>query len=68
MRDHVLCNLSYAIKKCHLQLILVCKVVAKDTISQNIVPLLKSKCCLSKWVNNEENVICEKGDSKSYVE
>jgi hypothetical protein len=68
MRDHVLCNLSYAIKKCHLQLILVCKIIANDTISQNIMPMLKSKYCLSKWVNNKENVICEKGDTKSYVE
>jgi len=35
-------------KSCPLQLILVCKIVAKDTISQNIVPLLKFKYCLSK--------------------
>ncbi len=49
MRNHVLYNLSSAIKKSPLQLILVCKLVAKDMISQNIVPLLKSKYCLSKW-------------------
>ncbi len=61
------CNLSFAIKKCPLQLILVCKLVAKDMISQNIVPS-SPNIVYQNEVKNEENVICEKGDSRSNVE
>jgi hypothetical protein len=53
MRNHVLCNLSYAIKKCHLQLILICKLVAKDTISKYSAFCWSLNIVYRKWVKEQ---------------